>query len=103
MCGMPDFRCAGLGRCGGRYCQGVAEGRPATLKDVAAASGVSRATVSLVLNDTPNQTVSEATQEKVLRPVRELGYKPHGIARALREGSSRIVVLFMESGNYSRS
>ncbi|BCY11491.1 LacI family DNA-binding transcriptional regulator [Actinoplanes sp. L3-i22] len=84
----------------------MAEGRRATLKDVAAASGVSRATVSFVLNDTPNQTISAATREKVLRVVRELGYKPHGIARALREGSSRIVVLFIESGlegNYSRS
>lgn len=84
----------------------MVEGRRATLKDVAAASGVSRATVSFVLNDTPNQTISEATRAKVLRVVSELGYKPHGIARALREGSSRIVVLFIESGlegNYSRS
>lgn len=84
----------------------MAEGRRATLKDVAAASGVSRATVSFVLNETPNQTISEATRAKVLRVVGELGYKPHGIARALREGSARIVVLFIESGlegNYSRS
>ncbi|WP_436531946.1 LacI family DNA-binding transcriptional regulator [Actinoplanes sp. HUAS TT8] len=84
----------------------MVEERRATLKDVAAASGVSRATVSFVLNDTPNQTISEVTRTRVLRVVRELGYKPHGIARALREGSSRIVVLFIESGlegNYSRS
>ncbi len=36
----------------------------------------------------------------------DLGYVPHGIARALREGSSRIVVLSVDSGlegNYSRS
>ena len=78
----------------------------ATLKDVAAASGVSRATVSFVLNDTPNQTISEATRERILQVVRDLGYKPHGIARALREGSSRIVVLCLASsleGNYARS
>ncbi|MFF5083679.1 LacI family DNA-binding transcriptional regulator [Actinoplanes sp. NPDC000266] len=82
------------------------EARRATLKDVAAASGVSRATVSFVLNDTPNQTISEATRERVLQAVRDLGYVPHGIAKALREGTSRLVVLFIEhglEGNYSRS
>jgi DNA-binding LacI/PurR family transcriptional regulator len=82
------------------------ETRRATLKDVAAASGVSRATVSFVLNDTPNQTISPATRERVLRTARDLGYVPHGIAKALREGASRIVVLHIESGlegNYSRS
>jgi DNA-binding LacI/PurR family transcriptional regulator len=84
----------------------MAERPRATLKDVAAASGVSRATVSFVLNDTPNQSISEATRKRVLGVVRDLGYKPHGIARALREGSSRIVVLYLDSGlegNYSRS
>ncbi|MEU4560035.1 LacI family DNA-binding transcriptional regulator [Actinoplanes sp. NPDC023936] len=84
----------------------MAEVRRATLKDVAAASGVSRATVSFVLNDTPNQTISEATRARILQAVRDLGYKPHGIAKALREGASRIVVLQIESGlegNYSRS
>ncbi|MEU9368552.1 LacI family DNA-binding transcriptional regulator [Streptomyces avermitilis] len=77
-----------------------------TLNDVAAASGVSRATVSFVLNDEPNQTISPATRERVRQAARDLGYVPHGIARALREGSSRIVVLNIDrdlEGNYSRS
>jgi DNA-binding LacI/PurR family transcriptional regulator len=77
-----------------------------TLSDVAAASGVSRATVSFVLRDDPRQAISAATQERVRRAARELGYVPHGIARALREGSSRIVVLNVDSGletNYTRS
>lgn len=77
-----------------------------TLKDVAAASGVSRATVSFVLNDDPNQTISATTRERVRQAARDLGYVPHGIARALREGSSRIVVLNIDlqlEGNYSRS
>jgi DNA-binding LacI/PurR family transcriptional regulator len=77
-----------------------------TLNDVAAASGVSRATVSFVLNDDPNQTISPGTRERVRQVARELGYVPHGIARALREGSSRIVVLDIDwglEGNYSRS
>jgi len=81
-------------------------GRRVTLNDVAAASGVSPATVSFVLNDAPSQTISEATRERVRRAASELGYVPHGIARALREGTSRLVVLTVESrleGNYSRS
>ncbi|KPI01684.1 transcriptional regulator, LacI family [Actinobacteria bacterium OK074] len=81
-------------------------GRRPTLNDVAAASGVSRATVSFVLNDDPKQTISPATRERVQRAARDLGYVPHGIARALREGSSRIVVLNVDhglEGNYSRS
>ncbi|MER6083914.1 LacI family DNA-binding transcriptional regulator [Streptomyces sp. NPDC001833] len=77
-----------------------------TLTDVAKASGVSRATVSFVLNDDPRQTISTATRERVLAAARELGYVPHGIARALREGASRIVALNVDQGlegNFSRS
>ncbi|MCX4767265.1 LacI family transcriptional regulator [Streptomyces sp. NBC_01275] len=77
-----------------------------TLSDVAKASGVSRATVSFVLNDDPRQTISTATRERVMEAAQDLGYVPHGIARALREGSSRIVVLYVDrgmEGNFSRS
>jgi DNA-binding LacI/PurR family transcriptional regulator len=77
----------------------------ATISDVAAASGVSRATVSFVLRDSPNQSISAATRERVRQAARDLGYVPHGIARALREGTSRIVVLTIDTaldGNYAR-
>ncbi|WP_203735390.1 LacI family DNA-binding transcriptional regulator [Paractinoplanes durhamensis] len=73
---------------------------------MAAASGVSRATVSFVLNATPNQTISPATRARVLQAVRDLDYKPHTIARALREGASRVVLMHIDiglEGNYSRS
>jgi DNA-binding LacI/PurR family transcriptional regulator len=77
-----------------------------TLNDVAAASGVSRATASFVLRDSPGQSISAATRERVRQAARDLGYVPHAIARALREGSSRIVVLSLDvalDGNYARS
>jgi DNA-binding LacI/PurR family transcriptional regulator len=80
--------------------------RRVTLRDVAEASGVSQSTVSFVLNEVPNQTISEATRGRVQTAARELGYVPHGIARALMEGSSRIVVLNIQrnrEGNYSRN
>ena len=77
-----------------------------TLNDVAAASGVSRATVSFVLRDSPGQSISAATRERVRTAARDLGYVPNGLARALREGTSRIVLLTIDpalDGNYARS
>jgi DNA-binding LacI/PurR family transcriptional regulator len=77
-----------------------------TLNDVAAASGVSRATASVVLRDSRDIAISESTRERVRQAARDLGYVPHGIARALREGSSRIVVLMIDAnldGHFARS
>ncbi len=53
-----------------------------TVEDVAALAGVSRQTVSNVLN-TPD-IVREATRERVLRAIDELGYRRHAAARRLR-------------------
>jgi DNA-binding LacI/PurR family transcriptional regulator len=81
--------------------------RRVTLNDVAAASGVSRSAAGFVLANDPNQTISAATRERVQQAARDLGYVPHGVARALREGSSRVVVLEidweLDEGNYARS
>jgi DNA-binding LacI/PurR family transcriptional regulator len=77
-----------------------------TLNDVAAASGVSRATASFVLRDSPGQSISAATRERVRAAAQALGYVPNGIARALREGTSRIVLLTIDTaldGHYARS
>ncbi len=77
-----------------------------TLRDVAAAAGVSRATAGFVLSDAPGISISAATRQRVRETAQGLGYVPHSIARALREGSSRIVVLSIDSGyegNYLRT
>lgn len=63
------------------------------MKDVARESGVSPATVSFVLNSTRGQTIPEQTQQRVRDAADRLGYSPHRIARALREGTSRTVLL----------
>lgn len=63
-----------------------------TSTDVAQRAGVSRATVSYVLNDAPDQSISEKTRDAVLRAARELGYRPHAGARSLRSGRSDIVL-----------
>ncbi|MEU8140165.1 LacI family DNA-binding transcriptional regulator [Streptodolium elevatio] len=68
-------------------------GSRVTAADVARASGVSRSTVSFVLNDVPNQTISAATRQKVLVAAKQLGYTPHGPAQALSRGRGSTVLL----------
>ncbi len=53
-----------------------------SIRDVAARAGVSRATVSRVLNGT-DTLVAAATRERVLSVVRELEYHPRAVARGL--------------------
>ncbi|MCZ7644649.1 MAG: LacI family transcriptional regulator [Planctomycetota bacterium] len=55
--------------------------------DVAQRAGVSRSTVSLVLN--ASAVPSEAVRERVQQAVRELGYTPDPVARSLRRGTGR--------------
>ena len=57
------------------------ERRP-TVKDVGALAGVSVATVSRALNGL--ESVDPALRERVLDAVRDLGYRPDGLARGLR-------------------
>ncbi|MET9361105.1 LacI family DNA-binding transcriptional regulator [Streptomyces sp. NPDC006632] len=64
-----------------------------TSADVARLAGVSRATVSYVLNNTSAVRISEPTRIKVRAAAEELGYVPHAAARSLRAGHTRIVLL----------
>ncbi|MFF9319052.1 LacI family DNA-binding transcriptional regulator [Streptomyces sp. NPDC014735] len=69
------------------------EGPVPTSADVARLAGVSRATVSYVLNDTTTVRISEPTRRRVRAAATELGYVPHAAARSLRAGHSRTVLL----------
>jgi LacI family transcriptional regulator len=65
-------------------------GRPsATIRDVAAASGVSTATVSRVLNG--DSAVSPETALRVRAEVERLGYTMNRVARSLKKGSTHTV------------
>ncbi|MGW1288141.1 LacI family DNA-binding transcriptional regulator, partial [Streptomyces sp. NPDC002586] len=64
-----------------------------TSADVARLAGVSRATVSYVLNNTSAVRISEPTRRRVHEAARELGYVPHAAARSLRAGHSRMVLM----------
>jgi len=66
-------------------------GKRATLSDVAAHAGVSRATASLVLRESP--LVAEATRARVLASMREIGYVYNRAAASLRAQRSLTVGL----------
>lgn len=67
----------------------------ATATDVARASNVSQATVSYVMNNTPGQTISQSTRERVLEAANRLGYVPNASAQILAGGRSRFVIIAM--------
>ncbi len=64
-------------------------GKRATLADVAALAGVSRALVSIVIREAPG--ASAATRERVLRAADELGYRPDVRARLLARSQSKLI------------
>ncbi|MCW2913478.1 MAG: hypothetical protein JWN52_1546 [Actinomycetia bacterium] len=66
-----------------------------TSADVAREAGLSRATVSYVLNDSPDRAIPEATRRRVLEAAERLGYTPYAPARMLRSGRSEVVLLVL--------
>jgi LacI family transcriptional regulator len=70
--------------------------RPTQL-DVAKKAGVSRATVSLIVNDqvSGNVRISDETRQRVQVAVAELGYQPNTIAQSLRRQRTNLVALLV--------
>jgi len=68
--------------------------RPTSLQ-VAERAGVSRTTVSFVLNDVAGMHISEVTRKRVLKAARELGYVPDAAARTLASGRTRTLGLII--------
>ncbi len=62
-----------------------------TLEDVGRHCGVSRSTVSRVMNDSP--LVNLATRERVLRAIRELNYAPNFSARSLTKNTTETLAV----------
>lgn len=62
-----------------------------TMNDVAAAAGVSQATVSLVLNSASGSRFSEDTRRRVRDAVDRLGYRTNAHAKVLREGVAGMI------------
>ncbi|MGE5623691.1 MAG: LacI family DNA-binding transcriptional regulator [Methanocella sp.] len=62
-----------------------------TISDVARRAGVSKSTVSRVMNDSPG--VGEETRVLVLGAGAELGYQPSAVARSLSTGRTKVIGL----------
>jgi LacI family transcriptional regulator len=60
-----------------------------TMREVAAAAGVSAKTVSRVFNSDPQ--VHPDTRERVERSIRDLGYMPNALATTFRSGRSSVI------------
>ena len=69
----------------------------ATINDVARIAGVSKRTVSRVLND--SQSVNKATREKILSIIESLDYSPSKQARGLASSRSYLLGILYDEPN----
>lgn len=67
-----------------------------TIKKIAELAGVSKATVSRVLNDYPH--ISDELRARVMKVVNETGYRRNQIARTLASSQSNMMGLVIPSG-----
>lgn len=68
-------------------------GRRPSQQDVADRAGVSRTTVSFVMNNVAHANIPEETRQRVWRAVDELGFRPNELARSLRSTVSNVIGL----------
>lgn len=64
-----------------------------TSSDVAKLAGVSRTTVSFVLNNIPDSNIPESTRQKVHEAAKKLNYHPNASGRKLASGKSKMIGL----------
>lgn len=69
---------------------------PLTLDDIAKQAGVSRATVSRVINGEPN--VKEQTRALVMEVIQKINFQPNVAARSLAAGRTNVIGLVIPAG-----
>lgn len=70
-----------------------------TLKEIANRVGVSKSTVSRVINKTG--LVNKTTEEKILKVIKELNYKPNEIARTLTNKRSNVIGIVVPKSSHN--
>ncbi len=75
----------------------------ASATDVARRAGVSRTTVSFVLNNTPGKSIPEETRQNVLNAARELAYTPNEQARRVAMVKHHSIGFFIPHSGYISS
>ncbi len=79
------------------------KGKRASSSDVALKAGVSRTTVSFVLNSTPGKAIPEETRQKVLEAARALSYTPNEKARSVAMVKHNSIGFFIPHSGYVSS
>lgn len=74
-----------------------------TSRDVAKLAGVSRTTVSFVLNNVTDVQISDETRQRVLAAAQQLGYEPDAAAQALASRRSQSIGLVIVRSPYQIS
>ena len=70
-----------------------------TIEDVAKKAGVSKGTVSAVIN--AKSSVKQATREHILKIMKELNFRPKGVARNLKNGDQdKSIGIIIKDLNY---
>jgi DNA-binding LacI/PurR family transcriptional regulator len=73
-------------------------GRPLSIRDVARLAGVSRQTVSRVLNRQPN--IKPSTEAHVRKIIEDLAWRPNNAARSLATSRSRMIGLLVSTRSH---
>jgi LacI family transcriptional regulator len=79
------------------------KGKKASSADVARSAGVSRTTVSFVLNNTHGKAIPEETRQRVLAAARELSYTPNEQARSVAMVKHHSIGFFIPHAGYISS
>jgi len=64
-----------------------------TIKDVAKLAKVSPAIISRVINEDDTLSIRKETEERVRAAIKELGYRPNMMARALRVKETKVIAM----------
>lgn len=67
----------------------MADSHKITISELAKRTGVSEATISRALNDSPR--VKQTTKDKIQKLAKELGYHPNILARSMRTNQSKTI------------
>lgn len=78
-----------------RWAESNSSGRKPTMQDVALLAGVSKKTVSRIINNSPS--VNEVTRRGIQELIREIGYRPDPQARGLASKRSFLVGLITDN------
>jgi DNA-binding LacI/PurR family transcriptional regulator len=73
-----------------------------TIKDIAAQTGLSFRTVSRILSG-KGAGHNEETRQRVVQAARQMGYRPHRSAKAMRQGRFQSVALLLSENSLAQS